>query len=151
MKTTLFICFVITALSLSSCNNDDDANNADTFEPTPITPTLIAEGNIGENETLAEQKLVLTDESDWLTLKTQMEPYSTSFDDSNLNFSESMVLAVFTPVELNNVSIAIDSTIEHQDKIKVFVGEPVEGISPTLSVGYSIVKIPSSEKPVVFE
>ena len=149
-KHVLIILFSILNLS---CNSDDKDVVIITIES-----TLIASDNLYGNgaEGIAEQNLVISNQATWDDLITQMNTVnnvSDNFSETDIDFSEYKVIAVFDEIK-GNGGHSLDLTItSNSENIKVMVTDLVpEGNATTvITQPFHIVKIPTSDLPIIFE
>ncbi len=136
-----------------SCNNNDD-NQSATNVATPITPTLIGKNSIS-NPSTPLQNILITNQSQWNALLTSMNAVnnvSTNFTETNINFSNYDVVAVFrNPISNSASTVDITGIDENQTNRVVSVQNLTNGISSDIAQPFHIVKIPKSTKPVVFQ
>jgi hypothetical protein len=129
--------------------------NGDVF-PVEINPVLIGKGEITYWEGFTVPKRVITSVEEWNELKTSMrnrvhEP--NTFDESDIDFSAYQVIAVFDEIRTSGGwSIDITGIVEYSDKIVVSVTNLKTGGQTTvMTQPYHIVKIPVSDKEIVFQ
>jgi hypothetical protein len=151
MKTLFLILGIIT---FTSCNSDDDTN-AMPFEPMAITYTEIGKGALNGNgiQGIVESNMVITDDTVWESLLNQMDSYnivSTNFTEIDIDFNNYIIIAVFLEVKPVNWLVEITNIMENEDNILVSQ-EDTEGGFLTIDQPYHIVKIPITDKPIVFE
>lgn len=145
MKTaTIVLCF----LCLGCSNNDDSENNSQV-----ITPILISQMELMGNEGIPAQNIVINQAIDWELLKVSMHDRVNFFTETDIDFDEFVILAVFDQVYPNGGhSIDITSVVEHQNNIIVTVDQLLPGgAQAVIQQPYHIVKIPMTSKPVLFE
>jgi hypothetical protein len=140
-----------------SCSNEDENTTANP-EPSDITPTLIGRGELygsGE-ENIPEQNLVITNATEWNNLKTQMNitnNVSSGFNENGIDFSNCKIIASFDEVEPNG-GHALDNTniVETEENITVTIQHtgPEGNATTVMTQPFSIVRIPISPKPIVF-
>lgn len=146
MKAIILSIFIFSVLG---CSKNDDSGN----DPQAITPLQISQFHLTGTEGVPQQNIVIADEAVWETIKESMSTRLHHFTETEINFDEFIVLAVFDqiyPYEGN--SIDITGVVEHQSNIIVTVDRLLPGSALTMiQQPYHIVKIPISNKPVVFE
>lgn len=136
--------------SFSGCDGKVPVNS--------ISYILIGQGALfgaGE-EGIVRQNLVITDDVNWQNLINQMNTrnnVSDSFTETNINFSEYMVIAVFDKVKGNGGwSIDITNIDNQTNQIVVTVTNLKTGnVSSVITQPYHIVKIPVNNKEIIFE
>ncbi|MGB8704383.1 MAG: protease complex subunit PrcB family protein [Gillisia sp.] len=148
MKTSFFILLI----SVLGCSTHD-------FPGDPVKTTLIAKdilyGN-GEEE-IPEQNLVIRDSESWNELIKKMNSVnqvSDSFTQTDIDFTKFTVLAVFDKVENSG---GYDITIEKvfdKDKalvVKIRKISPAGFVTQVMTQPFHIIKIPATQKQVIFE
>lgn len=147
-----YILILISILTLSCNSSDEDILIAG------IESSLISQDNLYGNgsEGIVAQNLVISDQSTWNNLMTQMNSVnnvSENFAETTIDFSKYKVIAVFSELKSNGGHrLELDITSNSE---KITVG--VRTISPTgnaitvITQPYHIVKITTSELPIVFE
>jgi len=137
--------------SLTSCGV-----NEDTY--TVINPVLIGKGDLNGSgmEVIPQQNIVISDTAAWNELKIKMDYNNNttgSFTETEINFTEYIILAAFSELRpLGGCSIEIKNVLEYSDGINV----TIENFVPNAGVAeetqpYHIVKIPKTNKQIVFE
>jgi len=126
------------------------------IEETEITPILIGMGNLMGSENIAQQNLVVTNATQWQDLITQMDtynPYSAAFSETNVDFDQYMVVAIFDQLYGNGGhGLEIHSINENDTEIIVDYERlnPAGDATCVITQPFYIVKIPQSNKPIVF-
>ena len=131
------------------CNNDNDSN----YQSTKIIFTEIGLGFTELNDNLA-QNLIIATETEWnILLDNLPSEFVDDFNEININFNEFIIIAVITENQLNTgYSVSINEIIENKNSINVFSEIQYVGIGYTAIVHpFHIVKIPSTNKEIVFE
>jgi len=142
--------------------NDVSPPDLETWRKVPADPeppldslVLIAKGNLTGSEGIPKQNLVITTQTDWENLITAMNSVnnvSDSFAEINIDFSKYQVIAVFDEVKSNGGwSVDITDITENTDSVVVLIENLKRGDSTSVvTQPFYIVKIPVSEKPIVF-
>ena len=151
MKKNILIILIL--IFVLSCNTDDDYSNS-----THIESTLIAKDNLYGNgaEGITEQNLIISNETAWNNLITQMNSVnnvSDNFAETNINFSEYTILAVFDEIKGNGGHSLELSITSDSENIIVKVADLVpEGNATTvITQPFIIKKIQNSDLPIIFE
>jgi hypothetical protein len=138
-----------------SCNNNDD----EPFTPINIEFDVIGSGNLlgAGAEEILPGNYVVNNQSDWNLLLNKMNSFYSSttsdFTTNNINFQTHLIIAVFDEIRTNpGRTIGITNIIENQNSINVTV-LPVGpgGAQNQITQPYQIVRIPITNKPIVFE
>lgn len=154
LKNSLRLFSIIIFLVLTSCNHDEGSANAN-FQSTNVTPTLIGNGEMYGNEagTIPQQNIVITNTTDWDNLKNQMN-ITSGLNENGIDFSTCVVIASFDQVrgnggyQINNLDI-----VENSNNIIISVqrtGPPGPFATTVMTQPFSIVRIPISPKPIIF-
>jgi len=117
---------------------------------------LIGKGYFSSEENLTSQNLVITNQADWntfLTLLNVNTNYSSTFSETNINFSDFKIIAIIDSQRADTGhSVNIDTVVENQDNITVDYSLLNSGSGFTeIMQPYHIVRIPRINKPVIFQ
>jgi hypothetical protein len=155
MKKLAFLPIVLTLLL--SCSSDDNGNVEEVFEPFEVTFATVAKGELFGTEGIVEQDIVINSPMDWSELLDAMTPYDGylfEIYEEDISFEEFQVLASFDghrPYPGWAVEIVLITEFEEYIKVTVNFFMEYIGINPMINQPFHIVKIPKSDKPVVFE
>jgi hypothetical protein len=148
----LTLIFVIYS-SFLSCSDDDN----EPFTPVNIEFEVIGSGNLTGMEDIAPGNNVINNQNDWNILINNMNSINSDttnfFTTNNINFQTHIIIAVFDEIRTNpGRTIAITNIIENQNSINITV-LPVGpgGAQNVITQPYQIVRIPITNKPIVFE
>lgn len=146
MKTTTLI---LSFFLIVSCNKDINKDNE--FQSSPITYTEIRKSYSGyEEEIIPQSNLVITNQTDWQNLMTKMD--TSGFSETNIDFENYLVIAVFWPFETTcGNRFGIVNIIENENSISVSTEIYNYGSNDVPCQPFHIVKIPKSDKTIVFE
>jgi len=162
MKTQLntlvikkILVLLLAVFSFSSCNNNDD----EPFTPVNIEFEVIGSGMIrgAGSEDILPGNYIINNQNDWLELLNKMNSFDTNttndFSTININFQTHIIIAVFDELRGNpGWLIEIESIIENENNIVVDVINLNPGsIQSAMRQPYQIVRIPITNKPIVFE
>jgi hypothetical protein len=134
---------------LFCCSNDNDS----IYQSTKIIFTEIGQGFTELNDNLA-QNLIITTETEWNILIDNLpSEFVDNFNEININFNEFIIIAVITENQPNTgYSVSVNEIIENKNSINVFSEIQYTGSGYTRIVQpFHIVKIPSTNKEIVFE
>lgn len=150
MKTLIVILSLFLA---TSCSNDDD-NNV-TVQSTPITFTEIGKGALFGNGTegIIQSNIVIDNTTDWQNLMTQMDSFSnvtTQFSQTTIDFNSYTLIVIFLEVKPSGWEVEISNIEENATNIMVSKSE-TEAINSVITQPFHIVKIPITNKPIVFQ
>ncbi len=139
------------SLIIFSCKSDD-------IQTVDYESTLIAKDNLygAGSEGISEQNLVITDQSTWNDLMTQMDAVNNvtdSFSETNIDFSAFQIIAIFDELKGSgghDLELNITSSTEN---IIVTVTDlvPQGAATSVVTQPFHIVKIANSDLPVIFE
>ena len=152
MKTTVLFSILLIVTLFVGC----DKNN-DTPETTNITLVEIGKNALYGNgqEGVSQSNLVITNNSDWQNLMTQMNSVNNvtdEFFETNIDFNQFEIIAVFDSIRPhNNFNVSISEITENPIGIEISI-EKTNGDSGyvVMTQPFHIVKIPKSNKPVIF-
>ena len=135
------------------CHNDTTPN--DIVFPVDIDFVVIVQWSMGHGY-FQKQFSVITTETDWEDLKTQLissyPPVTNKFTETDIDFLLYQVIFVIDYIKGNGGwSIDVTDVTEYTDKIVVTVSNLFTGsASSVITQPFQIVKIPVSEKPIIF-
>lgn len=141
--------YLILALSFFSCN---DSKNDDTF-PQNIAFTIISNNVLRGSEGIAQSNMVINNTADWQNLITKMNSFnnvSDNFSETDIDFDNYLIIAVFLEVKSSDWSIEIAKITENENSLVVTTNEN-ESIASVITQPFSIVKIRRTEKTIEFE
>lgn len=144
------VAFLFLSLFILSCSNDDETINY----PQTINPTQIAKSHLNYNNTYGQENIVISNTTNWETLMTNFTNIgiinSTPFSETNIDFQNYIVICV---IEVKNSTTTIDITNiqENANNITVTVENLQIGLTTDVAHPFHIVKIPKTNKPIVFQ
>jgi hypothetical protein len=147
IRVALVVSFIL--FLAFSCDEDSQPR---TFEVVTIGKGYLS-GNGVEN--ISKQNIVVTNQIDWSELIEAMNTLndvSSSFTEINIDFSRFQIVAAFEEIKYSGGhSIDITEVIETEHSIEVKVENLNKGnLTSIVTQPYHIVKIPKSDKQVVF-
>lgn len=150
MKKLLLFLLISVLFINYSCNDKDENIKS----KTQINFQLIGKGELIGNS-LPQQNLVITNSAQWTTLLNTLDAnnnVSGGFTETNIDFNQYMVIAVFDQTYLNGGhSIDIIAVDETASNLEVNVEKLLQGnVTSIVTQPYHIVKIPKIAKPVTF-
>lgn len=150
MKKLLLFLLISVLFINYSCNDKDENIES----KTQINFQLIGKGELIGNS-LPQQNLVITNSAQWTTLLNTLDAnnnVSGGFTETNIDFNQYMVIAVFDQTYLNGGhSIDIIAVDETASNLEVNVEKLLQGnVTSIVTQPYHIVKIPKIAKPVTF-
>lgn len=150
MKKLLLLLLISVLFINYSCNDNDENIES----KTQINFQLIGKGELIGNS-LTQQNLVITNSAQWTTLLNTLDAnnnVSGGFTETNIDFNQYMVIAVFDQTYLNGGhSIDIIAVDETASNLEVNVEKLLQGnVTSIVTQPYHIVKIPKIAKPVTF-
>jgi len=116
---------------------------------------LIAQGVLTGSEGISKQNLVIKNQSEWENLVTAMNSVtnlSDSFVETNIDFCRYQIIAVFDTVRPNGGwDIGVTNITENTVSIRItYTNLDTGDFSCAITQPCYIVKIPASDKPIVF-
>ena len=138
---------------IMGCSNNSDSEPVESF-PKTIIPVLIGKSSVSNPIPLL-QNVLISSQKDWNILLNSVNAannVSINFTETNIDFSNFDVIAVFRN-QYSNSSSTVDITkiVENQTNRVVTIQNLINGISQDVAQPFHIVKIPKSNKPVVFQ
>ncbi|OIQ30908.1 MAG: hypothetical protein BM564_01465 [Bacteroidetes bacterium MedPE-SWsnd-G2] len=147
------VLIILLTIFVFSCNSDDYNS-----ELVNIESTLIAKDNLYGNgdEGIIEQNLIISDQTTWNNLMTQMNLVNNvtdNFSETDIDFSEYKILAVFDEIKGNGGhSLELDITSNSENIIVNITYLAPEGNATTvMTQPFHIVKISNTNLPITFE
>jgi len=145
--------FLIAILSMGLINCGSDDNNNESFTPQNIDFTTIGQGAAIVNlMTVEQQNTVITNSTDWNQL-LELLNQDWSFFETDIDFDTFQVI-VSIDEERGHTGhwLEINEIIENENNntVTLSTGEYDSGYT-AICRPYHIVKIPKSDKPVIFE
>ena len=149
MKTKIYVLLFLLTSSLISCNKNDIEEKTNS-----ITFTEIGKGALYGNgaEGIPQSNLVITNNTDWQNLMNQMNAVNNvtdNFTETNIDFSVYEIIAIFLDVKGNGWEVSITDITEDNANIYVDKSEK-EYDNSVITQPFHIVRIPKSNKPVIF-
>ena len=148
MKKIKILLFLFGVGLLSNCNNEDSVTQS-----TEVNFTEIGKGTLNGSEGISQSNITITNTTDWQNLISQMNTVnnvSGSFTETNIDFDEFMVFAIFLEVKPNGWEIEIQNIVENDNNLVVSKIE-TEFATTVITQPFHIVKIPKSNKPIIVE
>lgn len=149
MKNMILILSIL--LTIYSCSEND--NNQDF--PQNIEFDVIYNGVLSGNgsEGITQSNMVINNTTDWQNLITQMNSsnnVSGNFSETDIDFDNYLIIAVFLEVKANGWEVEITNITENENSLVVSINEN-EFDSSVITQPFSIVKIRRTEKTIEFE
>ena len=150
----LILIFIVNSSLLSCSNNDDEP-----FTPINIEFEVVGSGNLTApvSVDISPGNYVINNQNDWNILLNKMNSINSdttaSFTTTTINFQTHIIIAVFDELRGNpGWLIEIESIVENENNIVVDVINLNPGsIQSEMRQPYQIVRIPITNKPIVFE
>lgn len=148
----LILIFMVYSSLLSCSNNDDEP-----FTPINIEFEVIGSGNLTSMEEIPPGNNVINNQNDWNILINNMNSINSdttnSFTTTTIDFQTHLIIAVFDEIRMNNgFLISVVNIVENQNNLTVDVVQSNPGsIQSVITQPYQIVRIPITNKPIVFE
>ncbi|MCY1633073.1 protease complex subunit PrcB family protein [Marinifilum sp. D737] len=141
------ILFLVTFIG---CNDEDNSQLETTVDYTEIAKSALY-GN-GE-EGISQSNMVIQNETDWENLKNQMDSYNDvtdNFHETNIDFENYTLIAVFLEIKMSGYEVNIKKVTETENVISVSTTENAF-MSSVICQPFCIIKIPKTEKTIIFE
>jgi len=153
------ILFTIVTTAILACSSEQEV-----VVPQTETIELVSFEQVGKGalfgdgqEGIVETQAVLRSEEDWTHLKQQMDSVNEvtrEFRDQDLDFSKEMIIVCVDKLRgSGGYEIEIIDILEYPKKIVVIVEQvnPSEMATSVMTQPFHVVKIPISEKQIVFK
>ena len=145
----LFLCSIF--FIISSCSDNEE----NTESKTPVTVHQIGKGDL-VGTYVPQQNMVITTTAQWSALLSNLDAFnniSGGFTETNIDFNQYMIIAVFDDVYSNGGhSIDIMTVDENLQNIVVDVEKLLTGnVTTVVTQPYHIVKVQKSTKPLLFQ
>ena len=145
----LFLCSIF--FIISSCSDNEE----NTESKTPVTVHQIGKGDL-VGTYVPQQNMVITTTAQWSALLSNLDAFnniSGGFTETNIDFNQYMIIAVFDDVYSNGGhSIDIMTVDENLQNIVVDVEKLLTGnVTTVVTQPYHIVKVQITTKPVLFQ
>lgn len=152
MKSKILI--LVSVLAFFACKKEDVLTGSPK-QATPVSFTVIGQGALYGNggEGIAQSNLVLTNDTDWQNLMSQMNSVNNvtdNFSGTNVNFSDSMLVAVFLDVKQSGWSVEVSGIEESATEITV-AQKDTPSVSSVITQPFHIVRMAKTSKTIVFE
>lgn len=163
MKALALMIFAATVLGCGSGNKkkatDGETEKNTAAKPEQVEFQTIGQGNLygSGKEGISQQKTVIVDSDSWTRLMEKMNSVNnvtSGFSETDIDFTKYSVIAVFDKVQNSGGnSIEVVKITESENQIKVFVEttSPDGMATSVMTQPFHIVKIPATDKEVVFE
>lgn len=141
---------VLICLIILSCSENSENVNLITNKEFDVISHNKLSGNGSEG--ISESNLVIDNDSDWQNLILQMDSVnnvSSSFSETNIDFDNFIVIAIFLDIKPSGWKLKISNLEEDENNIYVSINEEIL-ISTVMTQPFSIVKIPTTSKPIIF-
>ena len=150
MKSLLFL--LVLTIFIGYDNKDDD------FISLTISPILIGDGNLYGNgkENITKQNLIISSNNGWTDLMDKMNSANNEtdhFTKTEIDFSHFILLAAFDEIKMSGgYAIEITSIVENRHDLTVTIHRhmPNGGVYTVITQPYYIVKIPTTDKRIIF-
>lgn len=149
MKQISLVLFLVLVIVLG-CNDENDSLFKTVIDFTEIANSALY-GN-GE-EGISQSNMVIQNETDWENLKNQMDSYNNvtdNFNETDIDFETHTLIAIFLEIKMNGYEVNIDKVTETENAINVSTTENAF-ISSVICQPYCIIKIPKTEKTIIFD
>lgn len=148
-----FLIFLLAGLSFTACKSKTNNSNKE-----DINISLIASGNLhgAGSENIEKQNLVIENKIDWTNLLAKMDGtnnISNSFEETDIDFSEYSVIAVFDEVKSSG-GHSIDLNVKRNtDKIivEVIKNAPSGMATTVITQPFYLAKIKKNNLPIEFK
>ncbi len=152
MNAKIYIMTFLLSFLTLACNKGGD--NSEPIS-NPIEFIEIGKGALygAGDEGISQSNMIITNMIDWVNLMSQMNSVNNetdNFEETIINFDEFIVIAIFLEVKGSSWDVQVDSVIEKEYYIHVSTQE-TPGQLTVLTQPFHIIKIPTTEKTIIFE
>ena len=104
-------------------------------------------------EGISQSNVIISNTNDWQNLISQMNSVnnvSDNFTETDINFNEFSVFAIFLEVKSSGWEIETETVTENQNSISISTLE-TEYATAVITQPFSIIKIPKTNKSIIVE
>lgn len=145
MKNLIYL--VLSLFVLTACSNDDNDVIANDVQFTTVGKNTL---NGGEN--IPQSNFVFNNETDWNNFLFQLNAIndvSGTFNETEIDFTAFTVIAVVDEVKTSGSQISIINVMENTNNIQI-AKELTIYSTTVISQPFHIIKIPKTNKPIIF-
>ncbi|MCU4176843.1 hypothetical protein [Carboxylicivirga sp. N1Y90] len=149
MNQTQLILIIILIITLG-CNDANDIPIVKDISFEEIAKSALY-GN-GE-EGISQSNMVIQNENDWKSLMTKMDSYNNAtenFNKKNVDFDSYTIIAVFLEIKMYGHEVGINKVTEKENHLYISTIEK-QSMATVICQPYSIIEIPKTELPIIFE
>lgn len=151
MKTKVIIIAILSSFLFFSLSCEKETNEPKPFQSHSVDFTDIKTGILNGEEGITQSNMVITNTTDWQNLINQMNTINNVIDSTiQIDFDEFLVIAIFLEVKTSGWQVEISEIIENETNIVVSKIEQ-ESATTHITQPFCIVKIPTTDKPIIFE
>ena len=145
MKNLIYL--VLSLFVLTACSNDDNDVIANDVQFTTVGKNTL---NGGEN--IPQSNFVFNNETDWNNFLIQVNAIndvSGTFNETEIDFAAFTVIAVVDDIKTSGSEINIVTAVENTNTITIS-SELTIYSTTVISQPFHIIKIPKTNKPIIF-
>ena len=145
MKNLIYL--VLSLFVLTACSNDD--NDVITND---VQFTTVGKNTLNGGENIPQSNFVFNNETDWNNFLIQLNAIndvSGTFNETEIDFTAFTVIAVVDEVKTSGSQISIINVMENTNNIQI-AKELTIYSTTVISQPFHIIKIPKTNKPIIF-
>ncbi|RRJ91223.1 hypothetical protein EG240_06885 [Paenimyroides tangerinum] len=145
MKNLIYL--VLSLFVLTACSNDDNDVIAN-----DVQFTTVGKNTLHGGENIPQSNFVFNNETDWNNFLIQVNAIndvSGTFNETEIDFTAFTVIAVVDEVKTSGSQISIINVMENTNNIQI-AKELTIYSTTVISQPFHIIKIPKTNKPIIF-
>ncbi len=151
MKLKVIIIAILSSFLFLNISCEKETNEPKPFQSHSVDFTDIKTGVLNGEEGIIQSNMLIANTTDWQNLANQMNTVNNVIDGTiQIDFNEFLVIAVFLEVKTSGWQVEISEIVENETNIVVSKIER-EFFNTVINQPFSIVKIPKTDKPIIFE
>lgn len=145
MKNLFYL--VLSLFVLTGCSNDDNDVIVN-----DVQFSTVGKNTLHGGENIPQSNFVFNNETDWNNFLTQVNTInnvSGTFNETDIDFSAFTVIAVVDEIKTSGSEINIINVMENTNNIQI-AKELTMFATTVISQPFHIIKIPKTNKPIIF-
>lgn len=146
MKNLFYL--MLSLFVLTGCSNDDNDVIAN-----DVQFTTVGKNSLSGGENIPQSNFVFNNQADWNNFINQVDAINSlsgTFNETNIDFNAFTVIAVVEEIKTSGSEINIVNVMENTNNIHIS-SELTMYASTVISQPFHIIKIPKTNKPIIFE
>jgi len=145
MKNLIYL--ILPLFVLTACTNDDNDVIAN-----DVQFTTVGKNSLNGGENIPQSNFVFNNQADWNNFLNQINTInnvSGTFNETNIDFNAFTVITVVDEVKTSGSEISIINVMENTNNIQI-AKELTMFATTVISQPFHIIKIPKTNKPIIF-